>query len=91
MRVDIARIRSKAPKINGASGHSTPPARNRSASPARMERKASPIAIAAEVQESELALGGPVRLNSMAMLQEAEPLKTARARLGLIRRIPSRR
>ncbi len=49
------------------------------------------MAMVPEEQESEFALVGPVRPSSMAMLHDEEPLNTARARVGLMRRNPSRR
>nr|WP_232313292.1 hypothetical protein [Paenibacillus sp. P22] len=82
LRVDIARSRSKAPNDSGESGDSAPPASMTSASPRRMAWSALPIATAPEAQLIELVSFGPLKPNSIAMLQEEAPPKTEKPSVG---------
>src|SRR2546422_1377061 len=66
----------------GASGASAPPASITSARPARIVWNASPTAIVPEAQLMALVELGPVKPNSMAMLQLAAPGNTASASAG---------
>jgi len=91
LAVDIARITAKAVKVSGASGASTPPARTTRATPSRMRRSPSPIAMAPEAQELEFPIAGPRDPSSIATWQAPAPANTRRARLGGTERGPSAR
>ena len=91
LRRESTRMISKAPKVSGASGASTPPASIASARPSRMRRVASPIAMVPEAHELALATVGPVNPSSMAILQVAAPPKTESASVGETARIPRSR
>src|SRR3989454_2237354 len=66
----------------GASGASAPPANITSARSSRIAWNASPTAIVPEAQLIALVELGPVKPNSMAMLQLAAPANTASASAG---------
>src|SRR2546425_2999072 len=89
--VDIALITVNAAKVRGASGASTPPAIIAWASPSRIIRNASPIAIAPDAHELEFPSAGPRAPNAMATLQAPAPANTRVARLGGTQRRPDSR
>src|ERR1043166_2524658 len=62
-----------------------------SASPPRMARNASPMAMAPDAQLIPLVMLGPVMPSSMARLQLAAPTKTVRASPGSTQRMPPAR
>ena len=90
LRVDIARMIANAPKQSGASGASAPPPIITSASPSRIARNPSPIAIVPDAQLIPLVLFGPCTPNSIATLQLAAPAKTVSARRDRPRGAPAR-
>ena len=81
----------KAANVIGAIGASAPPASITSARPSRTTWKASPTAIVPEAQLIALVAFGPVKPNTMAMLQLAAPQNTERASEGSRPRGPSAR
>src|SRR5207302_8950865 len=82
LRVLIARITLKAAYVIGASGASAPPASMTSARASRIAWKASPTAIVPDAQLIALVEFGPVKPNSIAILQLSAPGKTADAVAG---------